>query len=150
MTVTIDISCESNDWPKDCINFGAIIASALQEIGFQQETELSLVLADDDFVQNLNREYRGKDKPTNILSFPQDEDFCLGDLVLAYETVEREAREQNKTFTNHVTHLIVHGVLHLLGYDHIDDQEAEEMEALEISILAKMGLPNPYESDKIA
>ncbi|NBX02785.1 MAG: rRNA maturation RNase YbeY [Alphaproteobacteria bacterium] len=104
--------------------------------------EITVVLADDAFVKNLNRDFRGKDKPTNVLSFPGD--GHLGDIVLAFETIEREAKEQQKTFKAHVQHLLVHGTLHLLGHDHIKDAEAEKMEALEIKILKELGVANPY------
>lgn len=115
--------------------------------------ELSVVLCNDEFIRTLNRDYRGKDKPTNVLSFPQfdfagDERLSdpvpLGDLVLAYETIAREAQEQNKSFQSHFTHLVVHGTLHLLGYDHEETDEADEMEAIEIIALKKLGIENPY------
>ena len=116
--------------------------------------EIAVVLADDDFVQNLNKQYRGKDKPTNVLSFPDDSfslspkpqatSLNLGDIILAFETIEKEATEQQKTFRNHSKHLLVHGFLHLLGYDHIKDKDAEIMEKLEIKILKKLGISNPY------
>jgi len=96
--------------------------------------------------QQLNHSYRGKDKPTNVLSFNYDDlDNYLGDLVVCLPVVEREAQEQNKTVINHMTHMIVHGILHLLGYDHEDEGEAEVMEGIECIILAKLGIDNPYE-----
>jgi probable rRNA maturation factor len=104
--------------------------------------------------QELNREYRDKDYPTNVLSFPYDappipleadETEYLGDLVICLPVVEREAAEQGKTTLQHWAHLLVHGVLHLQGYDHISDAEAEEMESLETEILGKLGFPNPYQ-----
>jgi probable rRNA maturation factor len=107
--------------------------------------ELAIVLADDAFVKNLNHAYRGKNKPTNVLSFPSDEAGQLGDIVLAFETVEREAGEQQKTFRAHATHLLVHGVLHLLGHDHEIEAEAELMESKEVKILKKLGIADPYE-----
>ena len=110
-------------------------------------------------VQALNRAYRGKDKPTNVLSFPMierdliialsntdDGEVLLGDIVLAYGTCEREAAERQITTEAHATHLIVHGTLHLLGYDHVDDAEANAMEALEQCVMAALGLHNPYEA----
>ena len=106
--------------------------------------ELAVVLADDAFVRDLNRDYRGKDKATNVLSFPSDEKGCLGDIVLAFETVEREAAEQGKTFRHHACHLLVHGVLHLLGHDHEEEKEAVLMEQKEVKILKKLGIANPY------
>ena len=107
-----------------------------------EEREMTVVLADDAFVKNLNRDFRGKNKPTNVLSFPGD--GHLGDIVLAFETIERQAKEQNKTFKAHVQHLLVHGTLHLLGHDHMEEAEAEKMESLEIKILKELGVANPY------
>ena len=110
------------------------------------------MLADDAALRELNREFRGQDKPTNVLSFPAEEKpqsgapmVLLGDVVLAYETVAREARTQGKSLAEHAAHMVVHGVLHLLGFDHErGGSEAERMEALETQILAKLGVPNPY------
>ena len=112
-------------------------------------SELSIVLTDDAEQQGLNRDWRGIDKPTNVLSFPQIEPFgpvtgILGDIVLARETLEREAAELGKPFTDHYTHLVVHGFLHILGYDHIEEAQALVMEGLETKILATLGIPDPY------
>eukprot|EP01036_Dinobryon_divergens_P001020 gene1020-1337_t len=106
--------------------------------------ELSVVLTDDAEQRDLNREWRGIDKPTNVLSFPQIEPFgpvsgLIGDIILARETLVREAEEQGVSFDDHFTHLVVHGFLHLLGYDHLDDAEALVMEGLETQILATLG-----------
>lgn len=120
--------------------------------------EIAVVLADDAFIRTLNHTYRGKNKPTNVLSFPADEnierriksltkgqkDYALGDIVLALETLERECEEQQKTFRHHTMHMLVHGTLHLLGYDHEDDKMASQMEKKEIKILEKLGVKNPY------
>jgi probable rRNA maturation factor len=109
---------------------------------------LEVVLSDDAHVWELNRRHRGKDKPTNVLSFSAPADFApartLGSVILAYETVIAEAREQGKTLGEHLQHLVVHGVLHLLGYDHEADREAEEMEAVERLVLASLGVADPY------
>ncbi len=108
-----------------------------------------LVFVDDAVMQDLNKTYRGMDKPTNVLSFPdgaQDgKTTQLGDIFLSYETCFCEATTQQKTFAHHVTHLLVHGVLHLLGYDHETDADAAQMEQLEIDILAGMSIANPYQ-----
>ena len=120
--------------------------------------EISIRLADDAEVQHLNAQYRQKDKPTNVLSFPMiqpdlldtvttnsdDGEVLLGDIVLAHGVCVREAEERGITITEHATHLIVHGTLHLLGYDHLGDDEAEAMEAIEIDALASLGLADPY------
>ncbi|MBS0518272.1 MAG: rRNA maturation RNase YbeY [Proteobacteria bacterium] len=106
---------------------------------------LTVALADDKRVRALNARDRGKDKPTNVLSYPSGEKAFLGDIILARQTVWREAREQKKTATDHLAHLVVHGVLHLLGYDHeTGDADAERMEALERRVLAKLGIADPY------
>lgn len=119
------------------------------------ESEVSVVLSDSKTVQDLNATYRQKDKPTNVLSFPYDaldmlheqadEISELGDIILAYEVLVAEAKAEGKSIENHFKHLCLHGLLHLLGYDHEEDNEAEEMEALEIKILAKMNIKNPYQ-----
>ncbi|QFU14927.1 rRNA maturation RNase YbeY [Microvirga thermotolerans] len=112
--------------------------------------EASVMLTDDAAIRELNREWRGKDKPTNVLSFPAPEQpgiegpRHLGDIALAYETLVREAEEESKTLADHFAHLIVHGVLHLLGYDHEVEEEAEAMEALEVKALATLGIADPY------
>lgn len=117
--------------------------------------ELSVVFSNDEKIQDLNATYRGKATPTNVLSFAAEtsdisvpgEAFLLGDVVLSFETIRRESDAQGKIFENHLCHLIIHGVLHLLGYDHDSDAGAEKMEALEIIALAHLGVPNPYEHD---
>lgn len=116
------------------------------------EASVSLLFCDDARIKALNRDFRGKDKATNVLSFPGPEPLdnrldaalALGDIALARETIFREAQEQAKTPDNHCRHMIVHGLLHLLGFDHEDDEEAEEMEATEIAILERLGVENPF------
>lgn len=110
--------------------------------------ELAIVLTDDSAIRVLNRKWRGIDAPTNVLSFPADIPAgappLLGDIVLAYETVAREARRDGKPFAHHVAHLAVHGFLHLCGYDHERDSDAETMEQLERTILRRLDVPDPY------
>lgn len=105
--------------------------------------ELVIVLAADDFIQQLNHTYRGNDKPTNVLSFSGDGNH-LGDVILALETIVREAEAQDKTVRHHAMHLLTHGVLHLFGYDHASPKTAQAMERLEIKILKTLGVDNPY------
>jgi len=116
---------------------------------FQEESEVTIRIVDEAESQELNMTYRGKDKSTNVLSFPFEappgmELPLLGDLVICRQVVELEAREQNKALNAHWAHMVVHGSLHLLGYDHIIDEEAEEMEAIEIEIMQSLGHPDPY------
>lgn len=118
----------------------------------RQSSEVSVVLADDDFVHVLNRTYRGKDMPTNVLSFenaekpPKNQPWMAGDIIVAYQTVLREAQAQGKTFSAHLAHLLVHGALHLQGYDHLTEKQAQKMERLEIKIMADLGYPDPYQN----
>jgi probable rRNA maturation factor len=107
---------------------------------------LSVLLTSDEAVRELNAKFRGKDQPTNVLSFPAgpNPENHLGDIALAFETCEREAAEQDKPLAHHLQHLVAHGALHLVGYDHQSDAEAEAMEALERQILSGLGVPDPY------
>ena len=107
---------------------------------------ITVTLTDDDTVADLNQRFRGKAGPTNVLSFPAADTArpFLGDVILALGVCTREASEQAKPLDHHLRHLVVHGVLHLLGYDHLDDAEAETMEAKERTLLAKLGVPDPY------
>lgn len=127
---------------------------ALAEAGEARAVEITVRLVDEDEGRTLNREYRERDYATNVLSFPSElPDFLraqlpvlpLGDLVICAPVVAREAAEQGKAAAAHWAHLTVHGVLHLLGHDHVDDDEAEAMEAMEVAVLARLGIDNPYE-----
>jgi probable rRNA maturation factor len=118
------------------------------------EAELAVMLTDDEGIRTLNSNWRGIDKPTNVLSFPalppsgpsgpDDAPRMLGDIAIAYQTMRREADDEQKPFDHHLSHLAIHGFLHLLGYDHEQDDDAETMEALEQEILAQLGIPDPY------
>ena len=153
-SVEVTVSC--NAWFDACPHAAAIAAdaaqAALRDSGGAGQFIVDVMLAGDAEQRHLNRTYRGKDVPTNVLAFPQgapglprsDQPVLLGDVVLAFETVRREAAEQNKPITNHLRHLVVHGVLHLLGFDHESAAEAAAMEAREIKILAGLGVPDPY------
>jgi probable rRNA maturation factor len=131
-----------------------VVETSLRHIDTQSNCEIGIACVDNDESHKLNLEYRGKDKPTNVLSFPSDlpdemaqilEAFPIGDLVICIPVVLQEAQEQNKAPLTHFTHMLVHGTLHLMGYDHeTSEADAEEMEALEIEILAKLGFENPY------
>ena len=119
----------------------------------REEAELTVRIVDNDESQQLNQQYRDKNKPTNVLSFPFQNPPgitlpLLGDLVICKKVVENEALEQNKTVTEHWAHMLIHGTLHLLGYDHIDPQEAVEMESLESRLLIELGFADPYLSEK--
>lgn len=152
-SVDLDISITAPAWGDsvDDIQLRAesAVDAALARAGVDGAVEVSLLLTDDAEQRRLNRDHRGRDSATNVLSFPAG--FVppagprpLGDIALALETVVREARDQDKSVADHVSHLLVHGTLHLLGYDHVDDVEAEEMEALEREILAGLGIADPY------
>lgn len=118
------------------------------------EAELAIMLTDDAGIRTLNSNWRGLDKPTNVLSFPalqpngpggpDDAPRMLGDIAIAYETTRKEADDEQKPFDHHLSHLAVHGFLHLIGYDHENNADAETMEALEVKVLAQLGIPNPY------
>ena len=153
--LTIEISRNSEGWPEalDARAEEAVRAALMQsKAKIAGAAELSIVLSNDAEQRILNRDWRGIDKSTNVLSFPQIEPFgavqgLLGDLILARETLVREAGEMGISFEDHFTHLVVHGFLHLLGYDHMDDDEALAMEALETQILASLGVADPYADD---
>lgn len=138
------------DWMKVNPSWEEDILHALEKATeiLQQDLsdrEISIVFADDKTLQGLNKTYRQKDKSTNVLSFPSDEEGELGDILLAYETILKESAENGISPLHHTLHLIVHGFLHLLGYDHQEETEAEHMEQMEIHILKHLNISNPYE-----
>jgi probable rRNA maturation factor len=147
----IDIQTQSPLWDAQPLAAQTVreaitaAASALSTAG----GEVSIVLTDDSAIRLLNRDWRGIDKPTNVLSFPasgnktSEEARLLGDIVIAYETLERECDNETRIFLHHLAHLAVHGFLHLIGYDHQTDTQAEEMEGLESKIMKHLNMPNP-------
>ncbi|MDA7948013.1 MAG: rRNA maturation RNase YbeY [Hyphomicrobiaceae bacterium] len=149
----VDVVRRADLWashvPEEALVLAAKAAFAACEPG-PGRAEVSLLLGDDAEVRELNRNWRGKDEPTNVLSFPLgvapcgDEPRSLGDVALACETVMREARERGIPPEQHAVHLVVHGMLHLMGFDHVSEEGAQEMEALETRILAELGFPDPY------
>jgi len=154
--IATDITVEAGAWPpKRRLRslVGKAVEAALGEAGVDAgaASELSVVFSDDAHIRTLNSGWRGKDKPTNVLSFPafpvtpgKRLPPMLGDVVLAAETVAREAELEGKPLDHHITHLVIHGVLHLIGHDHEDEAEAEAMEALERAALARLAIPDPY------
>jgi probable rRNA maturation factor len=145
----LQIACEFDDLPSE-EQFFLWANTALKNL--KPDAEMTIRISDVQESQQLNFEYRGKDKPTNVLSFefeaPPGIDLPLiGDLVISPEIVKKESIEQEKTFHNHFAHMVVHGCLHLLGFDHIDNDEANEMESLEKQILAGLGIDDPYRDD---
>ena len=149
MAHTIDLqnACDSKEVPSNEL-FQLWVETALNSVT-DKEFELTIRLVNEEESRQLNKQYRQKDKPTNVLSFPFEvpegiELNLLGDLVICSQVVEQEAKEQNKKIFDHWAHMVIHGSLHLLGYDHINDNDADEMETLEIEILAKLTISNPY------
>lgn len=163
--ITVCLDVQDQQWLAhgDHAYYNGVCVKALQAVASNVPTypiravEVSIVLTSNDVIQALNQQYRGQDKPTNILSFesglmevkascPEDIPLHFGDLVLAFDVIQTEAQDQGKSFDQHLRHLIVHGLLHLLGYDHEDAVEADAMEHLEITILTTcFNDPNPYE-----
>ncbi|MFA6265695.1 MAG: rRNA maturation RNase YbeY [Pseudolabrys sp.] len=153
--VTADIVAESALWaaePQAEATVAAAIAAAgkyLTDLHSTRGGEVSILLADDSAVREINRQWRGLDKPTNVLSFPAADTPAtkghLGDIVIAYETLQRECETEGRLFLHHLAHLTVHGFLHLIGYDHETDAQADEMEAIESRIMTAMKLPDPWQ-----
>jgi probable rRNA maturation factor len=148
-SIVTDIAILSDLWEglpeAESVVRGAVAAVAAHaDVAVPDDAELSLALSDDATVQGLNRDYRAKDKPTNVLSFPAPHGPLLGDVIIAFETLTREAAEEQLTPADHLAHLTIHGLLHLLGYDHETEAEALRMEALETSILAGLGIRDPH------
>lgn len=147
----LQLACESGQGLPTEADFQRWLEAVLPQ--FQPESEVTIRVVDEAESHELNHTYRGKDKPTNVLSFPFEappgiELPLLGDLIICRQVVEQEAREQEKALEAHWAHMVIHGSLHLLGYDHIEDEEAEEMESLETEIMLALGYPDPYISEK--
>tara|TARA_R110001592_G_scaffold28990_15_gene105605 strand:+ start:13967 stop:14437 length:471 start_codon:yes stop_codon:yes gene_type:complete len=146
LELDLQIACNATNLPTEQ-DFRLWATTALQ--GLRDEAELSIRLIDESESAELNMQYRQKAGPTNVLSFPADlppelELPLLGDLAICKQVVEREAADQHKACLDHWAHMVIHGTLHLLGHDHIEDDEAEEMEALEIALLKTLNISNPY------
>lgn len=149
--VDLQVACHADNVPSEA-SFESWVEATLMHLQQQQETELTIRLVDPEEGLELNHQYRGKDYATNVLSFPFESPVplpvnLLGDLVICATVVVDEANKQNKPLEAHWAHMVVHGTLHLLGYDHIDDDEAEHMEQLETTILAALGYADPYADD---
>ncbi len=144
-----DIEVEDPAWTEALANAEALVLEAAEATLASEGAVgegVTLLLTDDVSIKDLNRRFRQQDQPTNVLSFPapQNPERFLGDIALAYGVCAREAREQGKPLAHHLQHLVAHGVLHLLGYDHMSDAQADEMEDLERAVLAGLGIPDPY------
>lgn len=153
-SLTADVLVNADCWQalpeaEEIVRRAILTAAETSDIA---DSELAIVLTDDSGIRELNMQWRGKDSATNVLSFPASpspmragEPAMLGDIAIAFETTRREAESENKPLHNHLSHLAVHGFLHLIGYDHDTDDEAETMEELERRILARLDIPDPYE-----
>jgi probable rRNA maturation factor len=152
--VLVTADCWQAEPSAETVIHRAIEAAAEIADADTGDAELAVMLTDDTGIRTLNGNWRGIDKPTNVLSFPAlqptappkpgDAPRMLGDIAIAYQTMRREADDEGKPFDHHLSHLAVHGFLHLIGYDHEDEDDAEAMEALETEILAQLGIPDPY------
>jgi probable rRNA maturation factor len=157
--VLVTAECWQTEPDAEAVIHRAIEAAADIADADVADAELAIMLTDDAGIRTLNANWRGMDKPTNVLSFPalqpegnsgeDDAPRMLGDIAIAYETTRREADDEQKPFDHHLSHLAVHGFLHLIGYDHENDDDAEDMESLEREILGSLGIPDPY-ADRVA
>ena len=154
--LTIDLVVHEGGWPDQAellslVEKSIAVAVDIAELKLPPHAELSVVLSNDEHVQILNRDWRQIDKPTNVLSFPTRDiepgeipEMLLGDIILARETIAEEAVNFGISFADHLTHLVIHGFLHIFGYDHVEDKDAEVMERLERQCLRKINIPDPY------
>lgn len=141
--ITVDVVAKSKKWAgKE--KLVERLVKKLIPLAKAKAEELSVSLVSDRQMKKINLQFRDKDQATNVLSFPAFDQIFLGDIVISYETLEREAKEQGKKFEDHLTHLILHSILHLLGHDHEEEKMAQKMERLEIKILRQLNIQNPY------
>ena len=155
MNLSCDVLVEEARWLERLDPEAVALAAAEKMVELVRpilhpQAEISVMFSNDDQVEQLNAQWRGKSSPTNVLSFPGiagknlNASPLLGDIVLAYETIDREAREEGKLFSDHTAHLVVHGLLHLVGYDHENESDAKKMETLESRIMSSLGYPDPW------
>jgi probable rRNA maturation factor len=140
----IEIEVADEAWARALSDPEGLARRAAEAAVGEAKGEIVVLLTDDDALQGLNARFLGKDRPTNVLAFPDASSERLGDVALAFGVCQREAAEQGKSLADHASHLVIHGVLHLLGYDHLADDEAARMEALERRLLAAMNIQDPY------
>ncbi len=148
----LEITLKNKRWKEVLPDYRKVCKKAISSVIDLKNNTVSVVFADDSFIHQLNLEYRHIDHPTNVLSFPMPYIDMpmrpMGDIIVSLETVERECAEQNKTLLEHLTHLLIHGALHLAGYDHIIEEEAQKMESLEVEKMQNLGLENPYKGEE--
>ena len=136
------VNYQNKRWKRYNIDFEKIANAAVSNV--YKDSEISITLVDDKDIKKINKKYRNINKPTNVLSFELGDDVLLGDIFISLDTVKSEAKRENISVEEHTAHMVVHGVLHLLGYDHINERDANRMESKETSILKKLGYKNPY------
>ena len=170
LKVDVDIDTQASDWERDLPTIEELANKISRSVfsitnfdNFTDHIEFSIILSDDSKVRTLNKEYRGADKPTNVLSFPAEDVtpknfkniptyngfIMIGDIVFAYQTLQYEAKNLGKSFEAHFCHLLVHGLLHLLGFDHETEKEADEMERIEVKVLSNFNIESPYQDNSI-
>ncbi len=142
--MNVIVNYDDKRWKKYKIDFARIADAVAETIGIARDAECSIILTDDAYIHKLNREYRNIDRPTNVLSFELGDNILLGDIYISLDTVMRESDVGDISVSEHTAHMVVHGLLHLNGFDHLNDADAEKMEGIEIKILKKLGIKNPY------
>ena len=147
MKMRVYVNYNDKRWKKYNIDFNKIANAVVGKK--YQDAEVSITLTDDDEIHAMNKMYRNMDKPTNVLSFELGDDLLLGDIYISLDTVLREADDAKISVAEHTAHMVVHGMFHLLGYDHLTDSQARVMESKEIKVLKKLGIKNPYADDGV-